>query len=225
MVLLNNKQLSLTDYMSKFNKVEVKEQTDTEDKITQEELQPKEIKEEQDIQDIEEQIQPEENVEPELALIEELEPVGEISQLKEDVESSLEDLNQETQIINIDIIKTESKDYSEILKEAINDTYDKYQQKYLNGTIKVDGLAIVTHALISGITKGDFTSFTRENNARKNLVDLGSEKIFDTIMDELEIDGIELKDVDEDHIKKIVERYLDYVIEPVLEEEKSAKVA
>jgi len=225
LVLLNNKQLSLTDYMSKFNKVEVKEQTDTEDKITQEELQPEEIKEEQDIQDIEEQIQPEGNVEPELALIEELEPVGEISQLKEDVESSLEDLNQETQIINIDIIKTESKDYSEILKEAINDTYDKYQQKYLNGTIKVDGLAIVTHALISGITKGDFTSFTRENNARKNLVDLGSEKIFDTIMDELEIDGIELKDVDEDHIKKIVERYLDYVIEPVLEEEKSAKVA
>ena len=232
LTLLNNNQISLTDYMSKFNNIEkeeitVKEETNNEvenEEITQTE--PEEIEEQQEpeVIEAEAEIIPEAEEQSEIALIEELEPVGELSKLKDDIDTSNEDLNQETQIIDIDIIKTESKDYSKILKDAVNDTYDKYQQKYLNGDIKVDGLSIVTHALISGITKEDFSSFTRENDARKNLVELGSEKIFDTIMDELEIDGIELKDVDDDHIRTIVERYLDYVIEPVLEEEKD-KVA
>lgn len=212
LTLLNNKQISLTSYIEAYNPV--KEENNTE---VQKEEAEEEITVEQQENIIEEPINDEiveVNNEQPVTLTEEIEPVAELTQLKEQ-EIDSEELSQETQIINIDIIQQKPVDYSEILRKAVNETYDKYQQKYENGLIKADGLAIVKHALTNCITNNDFSSFTRENDARKNLIELGSEKIFDTIMDELEIDGIELKDVDEQHIKTIVERYLDYVIEPV----------
>lgn len=223
LTLLNNKKISLTEYMDTYNKVAVKD----------EDIQPKqeeieEITDEELANKLEEIIESNiDEVKEESLSIDQLpnespiEPVAEISTSSNGIEANIEDsaLTGITQIININAIKNNKPSFSDILKDAVVMTYEKYQQKYNNHEIDVDGLSIVTHALISGITDNDYSSFTRENDARKNLIDLGNEKIFDTIMDDLEIDGIELTDVDSESIELIVKRYLDYAIQPSKEEE------
>lgn len=213
LTLLNNKKITLTEYMNSLDKTEVKEDSEVAaeiEEITDKELQDKidEIMETEPEEVKEEPIT--ESKEENLAVELPIEPVAEILTPSDNIDDSA--LNGITQIINIAAIKNNKPSFSEILKDAVVMTYEKYQQKYENHEIDVDGLAIVTHALISGITNNDYSSFTREKDARKNLIDLGNEKIFDTIMDELEIDGIELTDVDSESIELIVKRYLDFVI-------------
>ena len=217
LTLLNNKQISLTDYLNSYKQVQIEENNQLQEEQQIEQVQEQAIDIEQDNNEqqnqIEEIAEPEEQ-EKELEV--EIAPVGELTQLKEE-----EELNQETQIISVDLIQQVDNSNS-IIKQAINDTYEKYQQKYENNDIAADGLAITKNALIKCLTKGEFISFTRDNSAREQLMKLGNEKIFSSIMNELDIDGIELKDVNEEHINDIVDSYLESVICPVKEQQKVA---
>ena len=55
------------------------------------------------------------------------------------------------------------------LDEAIMETYSKYEKKYQEGVCDIDGYRFACEAVFELFKDGEYTGFTRDNDARKNL--------------------------------------------------------
>ena len=63
------------------------------------------------------------------------------------------------------------------LQDAIMETYQKYEDRYEQGFEQADGISIATFALKNLLVTGNAGSFTRNNNARANLIKFGDNSI------------------------------------------------
>lgn len=102
-------------------------------------------------------------------------------------------------------------DESYILRNAINETYNKYQSLYEEGKVECDGFTLVNYALTNLLKNNDYNSFTRNNEARKNLSQLNQDNVFDIITKELELPITQLENIPEENLQDIIRKYLDYI--------------
>ena len=121
-----------------------------------------------------------------------------------------EEENFETTISEEPIINTNEEyiDEESLFINALMDTYNKYQALYDENKVECDGFALVNYALTNAIKNNDFSSFTRNNDSRKNLVNLGSKKILEIICNKSNIDKIDISNMTNDVLKDIIKEYL-----------------
>ena len=63
------------------------------------------------------------------------------------------------------------------LRDAVFETYIKYEDRYEQGFEQTDGYEKATYALKNLIKNNDARAFTRDNNARKNLIKYGNKQV------------------------------------------------
>lgn len=130
-------------------------------------------------------------------------------ELKKDGTIVQDSIDEETS----EIIEKENKiniaiDENIIFENAIMDTYNKYQTLFEENKVECDGFSLVNYALTNAIKNNDFSSFTRDNNSRKNLVNLGSKKILEIICNKMEYKDVDIDNLENEELKHIVTKYL-----------------
>ena len=96
------------------------------------------------------------------------------------------------------------------LQYAIYQTYLKYEDRYENGFEQVDGYTRASYALENLIVNNSVLSFTRDNNARENLIKYGDNEV--AITDIARSQGHELFLDDPASIKAACNNYVTNVI-------------
>ena len=142
-----------------------------------------------------------------------------IEENKISVDELFEEINVEDKTTSIDktsieklFDKMNNNEKVDLLNNSIIETYNKYQKLYEEGKIKFDGFALNNYAITSILEKDDYTSFTRLNEARKNISLLSKQDILDIMCTELNRDTILLEDTDHDILQEIIRKYIDYVL-------------
>ena len=98
------------------------------------------------------------------------------------------------------------------LEEAILTTYAKYEAKYQEGTSLTNGKDFVTASLIQLIEHGEYYGFTRDNNARRNLMNYVSVvEVANIIKKEFGLE--ENQQISRYEISKMAEQYIERVLE------------
>ena len=114
-----------------------------------------------------------------------------IAQVKVVLPEPEEVIKEEPKIQEEEVIQDEPEDVdkSAFLGIAIQETYRKYEEEFTVGNIDRNGESFVKSALLKVINTGDYTGFTRKNNARKNLQEnLSPEQILNIVKYEAGID-------------------------------------
>lgn len=123
------------------------------------------------------------------------EKVNEDNITEENIENNNDNIDEET-----------------IFYNSIMDTYNKYQTLYEENKVECDGFTLLNYALTNVIKNNDFSSFTRDNDSRKNIANLGTNKIFKFICNKLEYDNIDITNIKEDELKHIITDYLNNIL-------------
>lgn len=98
------------------------------------------------------------------------------------------------------------------LEEAILTTYAKYEAKFQEGTSLTSGKDFVTASLIQLIEHGEYYGFTRDNNARQNLMNYVSVvEVANIIKKEFGLE--ENQQISRYEISKMAEQYIERVLE------------
>ena len=125
-----------------------------------------------------------------------------------------EEENLETTISEEPIINTDEENIDEeaLFINALMDTYNKYQALYDENKVECDGFALVNYALTNAIKNNDYSSFTRDNDSRKILSQLGNKKILEFIFNKFEYKNINIANINEEELRHIVTIYLDNIL-------------
>lgn len=125
-----------------------------------------------------------------------------------------EEENLETTISEEPIINTDEENIDEeaLFINALMDTYNKYQALYDENKVECDGFALVNYALTNAIKNNDYSSFTRNNDSRKILSQLGNKKILEFIFNKFEYKNINIANINEEELRHIVTIYLDNIL-------------
>ena len=136
------------------------------------------------------------------------------------VEDLFDEINDEDKTVNVDSTSIEKlfdkvgdSDKTELLTSAIKETYKKYEELFKEGKIKFDGFALVNYALTSILEKDDYTSFTRINEARKNISLLTKQDILDIMCNSLGIESTIVDIATHEYLQEIIRNYIDYLLE------------
>ena len=135
------------------------------------------------------------------------------------VDDLFDEINVEDKTVNIEKTSIEKlfdkmgdNDKETLLNSAIIETYNKYDELFKEGKIKFDGFALVNYALTSILEKDDYTSFTRINEARKNISLLTKQDILDIMCKTLNIENTLVDIVTHDYLQEIIRKYIDYLL-------------
>ena len=125
-----------------------------------------------------------------------------------------EEENLETTISEEPITNTDEENIDEeaLFNEALMDTYNKYQTLYDENKVECDGFALVNYALTNAIKNNDYSSFTRDNDSRKILSELGNKKILEFIFNKFEYKNIDINSINEEELRHIITIYLDNIL-------------
>ena len=83
------------------------------------------------------------------------------------------------------------------LKDAVFETYSKYESRYEEGFAEKDGLAQASSAVFSYVTAGRADWFTRDNNARVNLINYSSKDVALKELERVNGNSIDIRNIDE----------------------------
>ena len=83
------------------------------------------------------------------------------------------------------------------LKDAIYETYSKYESRYEEGFGQKDGLAQASSAIFSYVTANRADWFTRDNNARANLLKYSSKVVALNELEKAKGSSIDVSNIDE----------------------------
>ena len=133
---------------------------------------------------------------------------------KSEIIETNEEENLETTISEEPIINTDEENIDEeaLFINALMDTYNKYQALYDENKVECDGFALVNYALTNAIKNNDYSSFTRDNDSRKILSQLGNKKILEFIFNKFEYKNINIANINEEELRHIVTIYLDNIL-------------
>ena len=125
-----------------------------------------------------------------------------------------EEENLETTISEEPITNTDEENIDEeaLFNKALMDTYNKYQTLYDENKVECDGFALVNYALTNAIKNNDYSSFTRDNDSRKILSELGNKKILEFIFNKFEYKNIDINSINEEELRHIITIYLDNIL-------------
>ena len=124
----------------------------------------------------------------------------------------VDDIISKINLITDEIDNQQYSEKEEILKSALEDTYNKYQELYDDGKIKFDGYTLVNYAITSILENNNYNSFTRINEARKNIQELSPQEILDIMSRSLNLPQPELNAINNEALESIIRDYIDKVI-------------
>ncbi len=113
--------------------------------------------------------------------------------------------------INLDI--NLNIDYEKVFSDATKETYNKYQELYDAKKIDFDGFTLVNYAIHNLVLNNDCKSFTRENEARKNISKLTRDNVFEIMLKKLELPKVKLENTLDEDIDDIIRSYIDNILD------------